>query len=166
MGGGRGERVAGDEAMKKLRDIMRPGFLFMLQRDAMVTEAVRMMATHNVGIVIVLDGDKLVGVVSERDVVRRVVDRGLDPARTPVADIMTSDIVVADADEDYQSAMRKMDQGNIRHLPVVSGGRLLSMLSIRDLMRVDIQAKGEEIRYLHQYLYQVPPDIAAPGPSS
>ncbi len=152
--------------MKKLRDIMRPGFLFMLQRDALVTEAVRMMATHNVGIVIVLDGDRLVGVVSERDVVRRVVDRGLDPARTPVADIMTSDIVVADPDEDYQSAMRKMDQANIRHLPVVSGGRLLSMLSIRDLMRVDIQAKGEEIRYLHQYLYQVPPDTAAPGPSS
>jgi CBS domain-containing protein len=152
--------------MKKLRDIMRPGFLFMLQRDALVTEAVRMMATHNVGIVIVLDGDRLVGVVSERDVVRRVVYRGLDPARTPVADIMTSDIVVADPDEDYQSAMRKMDQANIRHLPVVSGGRLLSMLSIRDLMRVDIQAKGEEIRYLHQYLYQVPPDTAAPGPSS
>ncbi len=146
--------------MKKLREIMRPGFLFTVQRSAKVGEAVRLMATNNVGIVIVLDGDKLVGVFSERDVVRRVVVAGLDPARTAVGDVMTSDIVVADADEDYQSAMRKMDQANIRHLPVVSEGRILSMISIRDLMRVDIQDKGEEIRYLHEYLYQVPPDIA------
>lgn len=148
--------------MKKLRDIMRHGFLFMVQRNAMVTEAVRVMAAHNVGIVIVLDGDKWVGVFSERDVVQRVVDRGLDPGHTPVGNVMTTELVVADADEDYQSAMRKMDQANIRHLPVVSEGRLLSMLSIRDLMRVDIHDKGEEIRYLREYLYQVPPDIARP----
>lgn len=146
--------------MKKIREIMRYGFLFTVQRTATVAEAVRVMATHNVGIVTVLDGDKLAGVFSERDVVRRVVDRGLDPARTPIADVMTTDLVVADADEDYQSAMRKMDQANIRHLLVVSGGRILSMISIRDLMRVDLEEKGEEIRYLHEYLYQVPPDIA------
>ena len=145
--------------MKKIRDIMRQGFLFTVQPSATVADAARVMAAHNVGIVTVLDGDRLVGVFSERDVVRKVVDRGLDPARTAVADVMTSELVVVDADEDYQSAMHKMDQANIRHLPVVSEGRLLSMISIRDLMRVDIQDKGEEIRYLHEYLYQVPPDI-------
>ena len=145
--------------MKKLRDIMRHGFLFTIQRSATVAEAARMMAANNVGIVAILDGDRLCGVFSERDVVRKVVDRGLDARQTPVADVMTSRLVVADADEDYQSAMQKMDQANIRHLPVVSEGRLLSMISIRDLMRVDIQHKGEEIRYLHEYLYQVPPDI-------
>jgi CBS domain-containing protein len=143
--------------MKKLRDIMRPGFIFAIQGDATVADAVRTMTANNVGIVAVLDHDRLVGVVSERDVVRRVVDRGLDPARTPAADVMTADLIVADADENYQSAMRKMDQANIRHLPVVSGDRLLSMLSIRDLMRVDLDDKGEEIRYLQEYLYQVPP---------
>ncbi len=147
--------------MKKLRDIMRHGFLFMVQPDTTVAEAVRLMATHNVGIVNVLDGDRLVGVFSERDVVRRVVDGGLDPARTPVGDVMTTELVLADADEDYQSAMRKMDHANVRHLPVVSGGRLLSMISIRDLIRVDLQDKGEEIRYLREYLYQVP---SAPAP--
>jgi CBS domain-containing protein len=146
--------------MKKLRDIMRYGFLFTVQRATMVSDAVRAMAAHNVGIVSVLEGDKLVGVFSERDVVRRVVDRGLDPARTPVGDVMTTELVVADADEDYQSAMRKMDQANIRHLLVVSEGRILSMISIRDLMRVHMDAQGEEIRYLREYLYQVPPDIA------
>ena len=145
--------------MKTLRDIMRSGFLFMVQRDATVAEAVRAMADHNVGIVIVLDGDRLAGVFSERDVVRRVVDRGLDPARTPVGEVMTTELVVGDADEDYQSAMRKMDQANIRHLLVVSQGQMLSMISIRDLIRVDMEDTGEELRYLRQYLYQVPPEV-------
>ena len=145
--------------MKKIRDIMRQGFLFVVQRSATVAEAVRVMAAHNVGIVTVLDGEKLAGVFSERDVVRRVVDRGLDPARTPIGDVMTTELVVADADEDYQSAVHKMDQANIRHLLVVSEGRILSMISIRDLMRVHMDDQGEEIRYLREYLYQVPPDI-------
>ena len=146
--------------MKKLREIMRYGFLFTVQRDVAVAEAVRIMAAHNVGIVAVLDAERLIGVFSERDVVQKVLAKGLDPTRTPVKDVMTTELVVADADEDYQSAIRKMDQANIRHLPVVSEGRLLSMISIRDLMRVDIQDKGEEIRYLREYLFQVPPDIA------
>jgi CBS domain-containing protein len=146
--------------MRKLREIMQPGFLFVVQRDATVREAVQVMADDNVGIVLVLEGERLVGVFSERDVVRRVVDRGRDPDRTPVGDVMTTQIVVGDPDEDYQSAMRKMDQANIRHLLVVEGPRMLSMISIRDLIRVDRQDKGEEIRYLREYLYQVPAEPA------
>ncbi len=146
--------------MRKLREIMRPGFLFVVQRDATVREAVQVMADDNVGIVLVLEGERLVGVFSERDVVRRVVDRGLDPDRTPVGDVMTTQIVVGDPDEDYQSAMRKMDQANIRHLLVVKGPEMLSMISIRDLIRVDIQDRGEEIRFLREYLYQVPAEPA------
>ena len=144
--------------MKKLRDVMRPGFLFVVQRRATVTEAVRVMTANNVGIVLVLEGDRLVGVFSERDVVRRVVGRGLEPDRTPVGDVMTPEIVVSDPDEDYQSAMRKMDQANIRHLLVVKGAQMLSMISIRDLIRVDMQDKGEEIRYLREYLYTGAPE--------
>lgn len=146
--------------MRKLREIMRPGFLFVVQRDATVREAVQVMTDDNVGIVLVLEGERLVGVFSERDVVRRVVDRGLDPDRTPVGEVMTPQIVVGDPDDDYQSAMRKMDQANIRHLLVVKGPQMLSMISIRDLIRVDMQDKGDEIRYLREYLYQVPPEPA------
>jgi len=146
--------------MKTLRQIMRHGFIFTHQRTATVADACRTMAAHNVGIVAVVDGERLCGVFSERDVVRRVVDRRLDAARTRLEDVMTSDLVVADVDEDYQSAMSKMDQANIRHLPVVSGDRFLSMLSIRDLMRVAIEDRGAEIEYLKEYLYQVPPRVA------
>ena len=148
--------------MKKLREIMRAGFLFVVQRGATVREAVQVMTANNVGIVLVLEGERLVGVFSERDVVRRVVDRGLDPDRTPVGDVMTAQIIAGDPDEDYQSAMRKMDQANIRHLLVVEGAQMLSMISIRDLIRVDMQDKGEEIRYLREYLYQVPAEPARP----
>lgn len=148
--------------MKKLREIMRAGFLFVVRRGATVREAVQVMTANNVGIVLVLEGERLVGVFSERDVVRRVVDRGLDPDRTPVGDVMTAQIIAGDPDEDYQSAMRKMDQANIRHLLVVEGAQMLSMISIRDLIRVDMQDKGEEIRYLREYLYQVPPEPARP----
>jgi CBS domain-containing protein len=135
---------------------MRAGFIFAMQRAGTVAEAARMMEAHNVGIVAVLDDERLVGVFSERDIVRRVNNRGLDPATTRVGEVMTFDLIVADPDEDYQTAMRKMDQANIRHLPIVSEDRLISMLSIRDLMRVDMERMTEEIRDLHEYLYQVP----------
>jgi CBS domain-containing protein len=142
--------------MKTLREVMRPGFVHAVPREAPVSAAARAMAAHNVGIVAVLDGDRLAGVFSERDVVRRVVDRGLDPGTTPVASVMTTDLVVAGPDDDYQSAMSAMDAANIRHLPVVVDGRLVSMLSIRDLMRVELETRGREIQDLTEYLYQVP----------
>jgi CBS domain-containing protein len=149
--------------MKKLRDIMRPRFLTTVPRTATVAEAVRAMIERNVGIVAVLADDKLVGVFSERDVVRRVVGRNLDAAVVRVEEVMTTDLVVGDVGDDYQSAMQKMDLANIRHLPVVSEDRLLAMLSIRDLMRVHLDHQGEEIRYLHEYLYHGPA-IFQPSP--
>ena len=152
--------------MKKLRDIMRSGFLFMVQRDAVVTEAVRLMTEYNVGIVIVMDGWRVAGVFSERDVARRVVDGGLDPARTRVCDVMTPAVITADADEDYQTALSRMDAANIRHLLVVDDGVPLSMVSIRDLIRVDLQDKTVEIECLREYLYQVPPEIATRSAAS
>ena len=145
--------------MKRLREIMREGFLFAVRKDATVTEAARTMAENNVGIVAVLEGDRLIGVFSERDVVRRVIDKGLDPATTLIEQVMTGDVLVADEQEHYQTAMRTMDQANIRHLPVVREGQVVSMLSIRDLVRVDMARMGEELRFLQEYLYTVPPDV-------
>src|SRR5512136_335405 len=117
-------------AMKRLREIMREGFLFAVRKHATVAEAARTMAEKNVGIVVVLEEDRLVGVFSERDAVRRVIDKGLDPRQTMVEHVMTKDLVVAEETEDYQSAMRTMDQANIRHLPIVRGSQVVSMLSI------------------------------------
>lgn len=142
--------------MTKLRDIMLPGFVNAVQRGSTVAEAVRTMTDRNVGIVAVLDGDRLVGLVSERDVVRRVVAVGRDPATTAVDDVMTTEIVFAGPDEAYQDAVQLMDAANIRHLPVVEDGVLLSMLSVRDLLRVELHARREEIRYLREYMFHAP----------
>ncbi len=148
--------------MKKLHEIMREGFLFAVRKNATVAEAARTMVENNVGIVAVLEGDRLVGVFSERDAVRRVIDKGLDPKTVTIEAVMTRNLLVADEAEDYQVAMRTMDQANIRHLPVVRGTQVVSMLSIRDLMRVDMARMGEELRFLTEYLYTVPPDVAPP----
>jgi len=115
-----------------------------------------MMSDRNVGIVAVLDDDRLVGLVSERDVVRRVIATGGDPAATTVDEIMTTKIVFASPDELFQDAVQLMDAANIRHLPVVENGALLSMISIRDLLRVELHARREEIRYLKEYMFHAP----------
>lgn len=145
--------------MKKLCEIMREGFLFAVRTDATVSEAARTMAENNVGIVAVLDGDRFIGVFSERDAVRRVIDKGLDPTTMAVEQVMTRELLVADEQEDYQTAMRTMDQANIRHLPVVRGSQVISMLSIRDLMRVGMVRRGSELRSPHRRLFTVPPDV-------
>jgi len=142
--------------MKTVRDVMRPSFLFRVSRQASVIEAVKTMTDNNVGIVAVLEGDALVGVLSERDVVQRVVARGLDPARTSVEDVMTAEVLLGDINEDCHMAMIKMDRANIRHLPILSGGRVVSMLSVRDLMRAELEDAGVELEHLRTYLYQVP----------
>ena len=148
--------------MKKLHDIMRSGFLFTVQEKATVSEAVRLMADHNVGIVIVLDRERLAGVFSERDVVRRVLHQGLDPATLPVGEVMTADVITADAEMDYESAMSAMDEAGIRHLLVTSGSKMLSMISIRDLTRAVLRDREEEVHHLREFLYQVPPQSPAP----
>ena len=140
--------------MKTIRDVMRPSVLFRLVPAASVSEAVRLMTDNNIGIVAIVDGDALVGVLSERDVVQRVVARGLDPQATAVADVMTSEVVLGDEQDDCRLAMMRMDQANIRHLPVMRDGRVVSMLSVRDLMRAELVEAGVELEFLKQYLYQ------------
>lgn len=142
--------------MRKLRDVMQPGFLVTVLPSARVTEAVEAMIARNVGIVAVMEGDRLAGVFSERDLARRVIGRGLDPSETRVDSVMTSKLVVADADEPYDQAMEQMDQANIRHLPVFSAGRMVSMVSIRDLLRAALHEKHAELRDLHAYISHVP----------
>lgn len=126
--------------MKKLGEITRVGGLHTVQRDAPVLEAVRVMAAHEVGLVGVLDGNRLVGIFSERDVVRRVVARRLDPAFTWVCDAMTTTLVSADPEEDCPAALRRMEEAKVGHLLVVSEGRVLSIVSIRDLIRTEREA--------------------------
>jgi CBS domain-containing protein len=135
--------------------INRP--VFTVQRTDTVQEAVEYMAARNIGAVSVMEGPLLAGIFSERDLINRVVAKGLDPRRTPVGSVMTRDLVVADANDSYEVCLKKMTQANCRHLPIVDGDRLLGIISLRDLLQVEITEKDAKIEFLHEYMFHLPP---------
>ncbi len=108
--------------------------LLTVEREARVTEIAQRMVERDVGAVLVLEGQRLVGILTERDVLRAVA-RGLDDSST-VADWMTRDPDTLEADESTRQAATLMIHGGFRHLPVMEGDEVVGMLSIRDLMRI------------------------------
>lgn len=144
--------------MKPISELVRDRPLYSLTPQKTVADAARFMADKKVGALPVVDEEsKLIGIFSERDVITRVIARGLDPGVTSVNDVMTTKVVVAEADEGYPSCLKKMQQVHCRHLPIVSDNRLIGMVSLRDLLMIDLNEKEQNIDYLHSYIYTVPP---------
>ena len=134
--------------MKRVRDFLRGEGVFYAAPDLTVRQAAQYMTTKEVGAVPVLEKGRLVGIFTERDLLTRVVAYGLDPATTRVGEVMTKELVVAEADEDYEAALEKMKDCNCRHLPVVDQHRLLGVVSMRDLLLAEITVKSSAIRML------------------
>ena len=145
--------------MKSIKQLIADRSVYTVDRHAMVQAAVEYMAQKNIGAVSVMDGSRLVGIFSERDVIHRVVSKGLNPVTTSVESVMTSNLVVASADESHESCLRKMKQANCRHLPIVEGDTLLGFISLRDLLQVEISEKDDNIEFLHNYMFHVPPGL-------
>jgi CBS domain-containing protein len=99
-----------------------------------VLTAVRLMAEKNIGFIVVMERGAIVGVLSERDCVRRLVLAGKSPEATPVADIMVRDVIKADLAHTFADCLRLMHAHRIRHLPVVDNGTAIDVISIRDLL--------------------------------
>jgi signal-transduction protein with cAMP-binding, CBS, and nucleotidyltransferase domain len=118
-----------------------------------VLEAVRRMDQANTGAVVALAGDRVAGIFTERDLMRRVVLRGRDVASTPVAEVMTRDLVFTEPAEPGEEAMSKMTRHRCRHLPVVDGERLVGLVSIGDVMKEISNEQTVEIRFLKEYIY-------------
>jgi CBS domain-containing protein len=121
--------------------------------------ASRTMAEHQIGAIAIVDADRLVGVFTERDLLARVVAAGRDPAQTPVADVMSSQLVVADVNEPHEVCLPRMQQAGVRHLIVLDQGRLAGIISFRDAMAVDVDEKAEAITLLNAYVHYIPADI-------
>jgi CBS domain-containing protein len=143
--------------MHTLEQVLRSRHLVAADPAESVFDVLRRMSEARVGAIAVLEGERLVGVFSERDLMTRVVVAGRDPAATPVARVMTRDVVTAELHESRGECLAKMQRRGCRHLPVLAGGRVISMLSMRDLLRDEIEEQVEEIRHLRAYVYQVPP---------
>ena len=109
---------------------------FILAPDDMVSVAIKTMAALNIGSVVILDGErKVLGIVTERDLLRRLLNEGLDPAKTPLSKIMTTQVKTASADDRVIDWLRQMSNERFRHLPVVDNdGRLINMLSQGDFV--------------------------------
>jgi CBS domain-containing protein len=139
--------------MMLIRDVIRDREPYSMKASAKVQEAAEFMATRNVGAVCVVNEEgKLLGVFSERDVLRRVVVQHRDPAHVKVGEV-TSDLrAVIRCDETPHQALERMELIGTRHLPVVEGERWVGMLSMRDLMRVELSEQGDEIKLLHEYI--------------
>ncbi len=143
--------------MAKIRDVIRGNALYTVQPQQTVREVAAYMTQNRVGAVPVIEGDRLVGIFSERDLMTRVVAPTLNPDTTAVGSVMTKDIVVADAEEMTEACVARMKQLHVRHLPVVSGDKLVGMLSLRNLLMVDASQKEEEIKWLNAYIHYAPP---------
>ena len=106
--------------------------------------------------------EQLAGVFTERDLMMRVVARGLEPAATPLANVMTPNPVVVDTSDSVQTCLRTMKQAKCRHLPVVSAGRLVGMVSLRDLLQLEVADRSEEADLMRSYIHSVPPGTELP----
>ena len=124
-----------------------------------VTDAARLMAAHQIGALPVVDGDRLVGIFTERDVLTRVVAADRPPDDTRVTDVMSSDLVVAEVNESCEECLSRMQRSRVRHLIVLDEGRLAGILSLRDLLAADIDDKAEAITLLNAYVHYIPVDL-------
>jgi CBS domain-containing protein len=150
----------GGDSMKSAGDVVRGQDIATVDPAMSVAEAARVMAARHIGAVPVADGDRIVGIFTERDALTRVIAAGLDPARTPVRDVMSSTLVVADVVESYETCLDRMRQARIRHLIVLDHDHLAGIISMRDLLAVDLDDKVETISLLNAYVQYVPADIA------
>ena len=145
--------------MNKLHSIIRGREVFSIKHDWTVIEAARYMSEKRVGAAAVLDGDQVVGVFSERDLLARVVVAGKPADKTLVSEVMTRDVVVGHPDDTLEEGLLKMQQAKCRHLPIIRDGRLLNFISMRDLLQVEIEERDEEIKLMNEYLHSVPASI-------
>jgi len=121
-----------------------------------VLEVVRAMVARNIGAVPVLRDGLLVGIFSERDLMKRVVAEGLDPKTTRVEEVMTEDPLTVSPQESAENCMILMRRHGFRHLPICEGKQLQAMISLRDLLLHDLTEKDHEVRMMRAYIQASP----------
>ena len=140
--------------MATVRDmIRRKGTeVFTIAPEATVFEALKLMAEHNIGALLVMTGDETKGIVSERDCVRKVDVMGRDAKDTKISDIMTSNVFTVDANQALEECMSLMIEKNIRHVPVCEGKTLLGVVSVRDVLKEVIEVQQMMLAELERYI--------------
>ena len=140
--------------MTTVRDMIRKkGYqVFSIAPDATVLDALSMMAEHNIGALLVMSDGEMVGIVSERDCVRKVDVMGKNANETRVKDIMTSNVITMEASHPLEECMSLMIEKNFRHMPVSEGKELLGILSVRDVLKEVIEVQQMMLSELERYI--------------
>jgi CBS domain-containing protein len=120
--------------------------------DAIIRDAVKMMAENNIGLLVIVKADDIVGIVSERDIARKVILTDKSSVTTPVKDIMTTDITTVTPAQSIDACMALMTSKHIRHLPVMDGKKLVGLISIGDVVKATIAEKEQLIKELQSYI--------------
>ncbi len=142
--------------MPTMQDILasKAHEIYTIRPEATVLEATRKMNQHKIGALVVMQDNQVVGIFTERDVLRRVVAEQRDPTTLSVAEVMTTEVICAEPDTDTEEAAAIMKNRRIRHLPVCDAdGNLLGMISIGDLNAVYATEQEQTIHFLSDYIY-------------
>ena len=142
--------------MKQIADLIEDQTLTVLEPTLTVRTAAQRMSERNIGAAAVVDSGTLTGILSERDIMSRVVAKGLDPENTTVGVVMSKHLVVADPSDQLYDALQKMYSIRARHLPVVDNGKLVGMVSIRDLLEMDDAEQRSKATFLKELVTYSP----------
>ncbi|KXK15820.1 MAG: putative signal transduction protein with CBS domain [Chloroflexi bacterium OLB14] len=140
--------------MSTVRDMLRRkgSEVYSVTSNETVYETLTVMSMHNTGAVLVMSEGKLEGIVSERDCVRKVDLVGKNAKTTKVSEIMTAKVITIDAGQDLEECMNLMIDNNIRHLPVYDNGKLMGLISVRDMLKEVVDYQRSLIEQLEQYI--------------
>ena len=126
--------------------------VWSISPNATVFDAIQMMSDKNIGALLVIEGDRLVGIITERDYTRKVALKGKVSKQTAVNEILTGVVVKVTPESTVEECMRLMTDNRVRHLPVVEGEKILGVVSIGDLVNWTIERKEEEIQHLQHFI--------------
>ncbi len=141
--------------MKPVSELLkkREGTLWHVRPETSVYAALELLADYEVGALMVMEGGALVGVFSERDYTRKIALQGRNSRTTPVADIMTRQVLTVTPATSTRDAMVMMSERKVRHLPVLDGSTVLGMISIRDILDDVIEDQASTIEQLETYIH-------------
>ena len=137
-------------------DLIKSQDTYQAELGHSVLQTVCAMVERNIGAVPVIHNGKLVGIFSERDLMRRVVAEGRDPRATCMAEVMTDDPMTIRTNEDLENCMTLMRRHGFRHLPVCQDGQLVGIVSLRDILLHDLSEKDDEVRMMRAYIHSMP----------
>lgn len=137
--------------VRQLLDTKSPE-IHSISPDAPVIDAIRLMAERRIGALLVMEGPRLAGMLSERDYARKIVLQGRSSKDTPVRDIMSADVVSVSPQHNTDQCMQLVTDSRIRHLPVVEDGQVVGLVSIGDLVKAVIEEQRQELDHLQRYI--------------